>query len=351
MIVNLGITILVACAGAFLGKKLKFPAAFMTGSMVLVIIFNFLTDLAYCPNTAKPFVQLIAGAFIAFGITKTALLEMKQIVRPLITYILCLLIWALPAGYLMHLLGGIDLLTAMLCAVPGGLTDISLLSIDMGANTPQVTTMQTLRMTMAVGLFPILTKLYVQRFGSAADKETLTQTPKEPSDPSLKKPWNVLKTFVIACIGGGIGYILGFPAATLTGAMISTGIYNVKTQKAYMPIEFRRVTQIVAGAMIGAMVTRTDLMNLHKLLIPLIILVLEYATLDFLAAPFLARVFHIDLLTMILACTPAGAADMALIAGDMGGNTSDVAVFHVLRLCSVLTVFPMLIQFLVPLLS
>lgn len=346
MILRLSLTLLVALTGAYIGKRIHLPAAFMTGAMLIVIIYNFITGQAFCPTLAKPFVQLIAGAFIAFGVTRSSIRDMKKIIKPLLLYIGCILIWALLCGFASHKLGGLDAMTAFLSCVPGGLTDISLMSMDMGANTPQVTTLQMLRMIMAVGLFPVLTRFYVARFGTEQDQAAAAATEKETVSPEKKQPLNILRTLLVACVGGGIGYCLDFPAGTLTGALIATAAYNIRTDLAYMPIQFRRCTQLIAGAMIGSMVTRADILNLTTLVVPLIILVCEYLFLDFIIAPILARAFHLDLLTMILACTPAGAADMALIAGDMGGNTSDVAVFHVVRLCTVLTVFPAVIQIL-----
>lgn len=341
MIIELGCTIAVALAGSFIGKKLHMPAAFMTGAMIAVIFFSYFTDMAYCPTTAKPFVQLVAGAFIALGIDMQTVKDMKKIVKPLIAYICCLIVWALICGYIMFFAGNIDSVTAFLSCVPGGLTDISLISIDMGANTPQVTTLQTLRMIMAVGLFPVLTKLYVKRFGtyfkSTAGEKRADNKEKKKVVCTFK---NLCITLAIAFIGGTIGSYIGFPSATLTGSMIAVAVYNIFTGNAFVPVKLRRVTQVVAGAMIGAMVTRADIQSLVYMVIPFCIIVCEYVVFDFVIAPVLAKIFHMELLTMILACTPAGASDMALIAGDMGGEISEVAVFHVVRLCIVLTVFP-----------
>ena len=350
MIVDLGITMSTALAGAVAGKKLKLPAAFMTGSMIAVILMNFMIGRAYCPASAKPYVQVIAGAFIAMSITRQTVKDMRLIVKPLLAYLGCLLIWALFCGLIMHLLGGLDPVTAFLSCVPGGLTDISLLSLDMGANTPQVTTLQTLRMIMAVGVFPLLTRGFVARFGHrfewpGAVRETVREAGDRP-DSQRKTPQNMVITMAVAAAGALIGITVGIPSAAMTGAMIASAAWNVVTGRVFIPGELRKLTQIVAGAIIGAMVTRADILSIGTMIVPFLIIIGEYLIFDFVIAPVLAKVFRMDLLTMILACTPAGASDMALIAGDMGGEISDVAVFHVVRLCVVLTVFPALIQWL-----
>lgn len=104
MMIKLVITIVTALAGALAGKKLKLPAAFMTGSMIAVIALNYMTGLAYCPATAKPYVQVIAGAFIAMSITRQTVKDMRLIVKPLLAYLICLLVWALFCGMMMHVI-------------------------------------------------------------------------------------------------------------------------------------------------------------------------------------------------------------------------------------------------------
>lgn len=351
MIANLSITITTALAGAYAGRKLKLPAAFMTGSMIAVIIMNFFIGRAYCPATAKPYVQVIAGAFIAMSITRQTVKDMRLIVKPLLAYLGCLIVWALFCGFIMHTLGGLDKVTAFLSCVPGGLTDISLLSMDMGANTPQVTTLQTLRMIMAVGAFPLLTRNYVARFGHRFEWPKAGRVPAEGEQPAKAEAavqtrtlQNMFVSMAVAAAGAGIGMLIGFPSAAMTGAMLAAAGWNIFTGRVFIPGELRKVTQVVAGSIVGAMVTRADIEGLASMIIPFLIIVGEYVIFDFVIAPVLARLFRVDLLTMILACTPAGASDMALIAGDMGGEISDVAVFHVVRLCVVLTVFPAIIQ-------
>ena len=52
----------------------------------------------------------------------------------------------------------------------------------------------------------------------------------------------------------------------------------------------------------------------------------------------------------MLAATPAGASDMALISGDMGISNPDLNVLQIIRMVTVVLVFPQVIYFIVSLL-
>ena len=59
---------------------------------------------------------------------------------------------------------------------------------------------------------------------------------------------------IIGIIGGIIGYFSHLPAGTMSFAMAFVAFFNVKTQKAYMPLPLRKIIQTFGGALIGARV-------------------------------------------------------------------------------------------------
>ncbi|MGE4283135.1 MAG: AbrB family transcriptional regulator [Clostridia bacterium] len=339
------LTTLVGVAGAKIARFLKIPAGIMTGSMIFIIIYNFIWGSAYFPVEVRPIVQIISGCFIGLNIDKQAFLGLKKLLVPAIVYFLSLLFFFMLAGYIISVLTTIDLVTALLACVPGGVVDMSLLSYDFEANTAQVTTLQMMRLVFGLGVFPTITHHYVKRFGK--NHEAVDETEQNEKEQKAISKKNIVITGIAAAIGGTIGYYSGFPAGTLAFSMIATAIYNVKTNNAYMPKDIRKVAQIFAGAMVGATVTRADILNLKYLIIPFAIVLIQYLIINYGIGPMIARIFKIDLMTMLLSCTPAGVSDMALIAGDMGGDGSKVAVFQIVRLGTALTLFPAVIKLLI----
>ena len=62
------------------------------------------------------------------------------------------------------------------------------------------------------------------------------------------------------------------------------------------------------------------------------------------------KLCHIKRREAMLACSPAGATDMALISGDMGVTSPDLNVLQIVRMVSAITIFPQIIHAIVPLL-
>jgi len=48
----------------------------------------------------------------------------------------------------------------------------------------------------------------------------------------------------------------------------------------------------------------------------------------------------------LFACMPGGASDVALIAGDLGGDTAKVALFQIMRVIGVVVIYPIIVRFL-----
>ena len=319
-----------------------------------VIAYSFFTQDAYFPQEFKPVVQLISGAFIGLCVTRQNYKEMKAMVRPLAVYLLLLVVICLPSGIIMCILAPqVDFATGLLATAPGGIADMALLSYDYGANTAQITTLQTLRLMLGLGVFPSISQWYIGRLHRVGKLEEIpmeevSQATQEP-DPSYGKNsrYRFLVTAAIAVLGGFLGEISGVPAGPLSFSMVFVAAYNIRTGAAYLPGWIRKAAQVLSGALVGATITRADIINLKYLLLPFVLIVAQYLFICYIVGPFIARRYHIGVDTMLLACNPAGVTDMALIAQDMGGDVSKVAVFQIVRLFGTLTIFPILIKLLV----
>jgi uncharacterized membrane protein AbrB (regulator of aidB expression) len=79
---------------------------------------------------------------------------MSQVVKPALIMLGTFLVLNLAAGFLINLISIIDLLTALLCAVPGGVTDIPIIAEDMGADTSKVALLQLARYILRDGPLP-----------------------------------------------------------------------------------------------------------------------------------------------------------------------------------------------------
>lgn len=152
-------------------------------------------------------------------------------------------------------------------------------------------------------------------------------------------------TLVVGLVGGLIAQGLKVPAGAMIGAMFSVAAYNIITGDAFIPQNVNVVTQIVVGAFIGSGIKRKDVVELKQVVKPAILMVLGMIILDLFIGFLMFKVTGIDLVTSLFACAPAGIVDMSLVSRDFGADTSKVAILHLVRLMSVITLLPLTVKY------
>jgi uncharacterized protein len=333
--------------------------------MFTVAIFNILTGDAFLPQNVRVATQIVAGAFIGLGIKRRDLLGLKVIIKPAIVLALGMISLNLLIGFAMHKITGIDLITSLFACAPGGLVDMSLISQDMGADTSKVAILQLIRVMSVLMLMPAILKFMCSRFEATkkmdevSKGETVNNMLSEASKvqpettqkySTKEKSINLTLTMICAFLFGGIGYLTKVPAGTMIFSMVSVGILGIYTSRSYMPMNIKRFTQICAGAIIGERMTLADFIGLKAVMFPAIILLIGIIIVNLSLGLLISRISKVDLKTSLFASAPGGVSDMALIAGDFGGDAPKVAVLQLVRLVSIICFFPAIIKYLTALL-
>lgn len=160
MILFFALTLLVAAAGGIIGYKLKLPVGGMVGSMVAVILLNLVTEKAvFYPELRFP-LQILGGAMIGSQIGREDLLAMKKIIFPTILLLLSMVVLNITFGTLMYVFSDLDLATALFASAPGGVSDMAIISTDLGANPAYVAIIQLCRLlTIFIFMPPIFRKI------------------------------------------------------------------------------------------------------------------------------------------------------------------------------------------------
>ncbi|MDD2955313.1 MAG: AbrB family transcriptional regulator [Oscillospiraceae bacterium] len=157
----LAITLAIGFASGILGKLSGIPAGTMIFSMAAVGVFNVLTGKGYLPMWLKKAAQMCSGALIGVQVCRDDLNGLGSILLLALMLILCYLLITVGLSVFISRVKNIDLTTALFALCPGGLTDVALISAEMGAHMPTVAVIQTLRLVGVVTFFPLLTNLMV----------------------------------------------------------------------------------------------------------------------------------------------------------------------------------------------
>ena len=346
---NFLVTLLSAAAVGWVFFRFKIPGAVMIGALVGALALNVFTGLAYMPASAKFAAQIMAGAFIGCSFSRDDLKRLPMIAGPLTVILFTFFVLNMVLGFLIYWITPMDLLTSLMATVPAGMSDTPIIAAEIGADAGKVTILQFVRLVSGIAIFPSMISSYdrqVSRFTVPEECNTAS-TIGECTNSRIPRRLIVLITLAAAIAGGWFGQAIGMPAGALTMSMIAVIALKLTMGFGSFPPFARRLTQLLSGAYIGCTMDGNDLAELRFLVIPMIIILIGYTVNCFAVGTLLHRVFKMERKVAMLAVTPAGARDMALISADIGVFSTDLVVIQILRMILVISIFPQIILLIV----
>ncbi|SHI96466.1 AbrB family transcriptional regulator [Lutispora thermophila] len=337
---NIILTFLIGLLCGYVFYKIKIPGGMMVGAIFGVALLNISLDMAYMPIYGKYAAQILAGAFIGCSVQKEDIRKIKKIIKPSLVLMLGMLMTNILTGFIVYFISPMDLITSLMSCVPGGMTEIPIISADMGADMAKVAVLQFIRMVACIGLLPSIISQIGSRNDNVENNAVVSSKRKNENANTV----NFIHTTIIATLGGIIGKLLNIPAGILLFSMIGTICVNLFLNKAYMPLKARRLAQVLSGSFIGCSIDYRSLNELKYIVIPSVIIMLGYFLNCFVVGKILNKTFKIPIKEAMLAATPAGATDMALISSDIGAYSTDLVVMQIIRLITVISIFPQVIH-------
>lgn len=347
----------LACSAAlgFVLWKVHVPGGMMIGAIIAAAALNITTDLASMPYAAKLAAQTIAGAFIGVSISRDDLRHLPRLIRPLAVLLGCYMAVCLVTGFIIWRVSSLDLMTALMSCVPGGMSDVPIIAADMGADAPKVAVLHFVRMALGISLFPSLIRAIDARARAHENAAGEGQPAPAASDApagnqKARQPkWAFPLCLAVAFAGGWLVRLTGIPAGTLVGSLLSTMLLRLKFGLGFLPPPVKKLAQAFSGAYIGCSVGYSDLLELRLLILPAVLIVVAFGLNCFCTGHFLHKHFGFERKMSMLAATPAGATDMALISSDIGVEDPDLVVLQILRMVCVILIFPQVISLIVSL--
>lgn len=332
------LSLAIGTAGGILLFKLKFPAGMIMGAMIAVATANIFTGKMYLPSPMRTMTQILAGGYIASTVTKEDLRRFPRLIKPYLLVMISYLLLNLICGVIIRLITpSVSLLTALFCCVPGGMTDIPIIAVEMGADVTKVAAMQFVRLVIGFAVFPSLISVFIKKNPGVKSEGAKRQKAKGSVQ-------DLLITLAIAAAAGILGKMTGIPAGTILFSVVAVIIYKFLGGRTYIPVWIRRIAQVLTGVYIGTCFTRQNVAELTVMWPAAIVLVIGFSLNCFVMGIVSSKLTSLNRAEAMLASTPAGASDMALISADLGITNPEVSVIHVMRLIGVVIFFPHIIS-------
>ena len=350
----MAMTVAAALGTGLLLFKLHVPGGMLVGAILGAALLNILTGSAFIYPQTKVLAQALTGAYIGCMMTREDVRHLPRLIRPYLVVLASLLTLNLAMATLFYRITDLDLLTCLFCAAPGGMSDTPLIAMDMGADSSVVAVMQFVRMLFGMACLPtviMLSDRLIEPETAKALEANAAQshiTKRAGPKPTLR---GFLPTMCAAFAAAVRGKLSGVPAGALSAALIVTTALNLSGKCPGMPMWLRRGAQVISGCCIGSVITREQIVAMKQLALPAAALCLGYMVCCVGMGLVVSKLFRLQLREAMLTLSPAGATEMALIAADLGVESTDLVILQICRLMGVMLIFPQVFHLIIILLT
>jgi len=163
----------------------------------------------------------------------------------------------------------------------------------------------------------------------------------------MSRPEVILKetipTLLIGAAGAGLFWLIGFPAAVLTGPAAAVSIATILGMPTSMPVLLRDAVFLVIGVSIGSTVTPEVIETALTWPVSLAILVVTLVLVMVAGRAALMRGFGYDRMTALLSATPGHLSYVLGLSTELAADVPRVALVQTVRVLLLTLLVPVLI--------
>lgn len=327
------ITLAIALAGAAVFLKLHVPVGAMIGAMVFVAAYNLLSGNAFVFPETTYALQVCSGVLVGSTVTPGTLRQLRRLWKPYLVMMAVLLSVTLWISLFLARFSTLDGISALLAVSPGGMTDMTILSATLGANSAYVALLHTCRMLVILLCVPPFIKLSCKK----EEKIHLEQ------QAAAVHPAHLLLALAAAVVCAVCFVQLHIRAGAMLGAVLGGSLCTLFGREYHCPRPYTLALQVGAGMFTGAMVTSEIILRIPSLWLAVLCVAATVWIYLLLNGWLMRRCFGMSKMTSMLSCVPGGLSDMTLLAEELGGDLPTVATLQTLRLFSVIVIVPNLV--------
>lgn len=331
------LTLALSAAVGYVLYRKHIPAGMLIGAVIASAVLTAMFHAGHIPGAAKNIAQVIAGTFIGCSARREDFRQLRSFWKPVLMITFSLLVVNLAIGFLLCLVGYSDLLTCLVCAIPGGIAETTLIAADFGADPSKVLLVHFCRLIVGLMVFPLVVERFTPPMPETASVEQ--ENAAEALDPR-RNTLRLLAALAVASLCAWGGSLLHIPAAPVLCSLLSTFLLNVSGFTIRFPHWLRRVAQVLSGTYIGCLLDPSRFGSLLTVLWAVLITTAVLLANAALFGKWMEKLFGVPMREGMLMLTPAGASDMALISADIGVSSPRLILVQIYRLIIATAIFP-----------
>jgi membrane AbrB-like protein len=327
------LTLALGTGGGYAFNLLHLPVAWMIGAMCTVMV----ATLAGLPMRSSQIIRqpmaAVLGVLVGSAFTPAIVDRIPGWWPTLTALVAYVLITSGILFFYFRRLLGLDRVTAFCSATPGGLNQMTILSMELGGDERVVALSQGARILLVVLIIPF-------SFVALGLYDPATRPPLGAT--LIGYPPGEL-AILAACgvVGYGGAWLARIPAASVTGPMVvSATVHLFGWSGTGPPGELIAAAQVVIGAAVGARFAGVPLRRILKIVTNAVGATLIMIVITVVFAVGLYEVVDVPLSALILAFSPGGLAEMSLIALALGMEVAFVATHHFIRISLIMMIGP-----------
>lgn len=331
-------TVIMAGAGGWLVSLTGIPLGWMIGSMIVTASASLMQLPIRKPVLLLDVVRAAIGLMLGAAFTPELIASVGTWWLTLLFLVLFLGVMFVGGFFALRRVAGFNPATSALCAMPGGIAEMVLLSEREGADQAQVAIVHALRIALAILVIPLL-------IGLIATIEPVAGASINVATLGLMDWFWIGTCILVGLLARGR---VRLPAPiVIVPMLVSAGLHLGGLTTFDVPVTITIVIQVFIGINVGGRFAGVTIKRLMAALGAAVVVVVLQIAIAFGGALFVANHIGANPVGLVLSYSPGGLAEMSIIALSIGGDVAFVGVHHILRVMLALIVAPLLLSWII----
>lgn len=315
--------------GGWLFVRLSLPLPWMLGSMTACTIAAIARAPIRAPAVVRPPMTMIIGVMLGAGFTPQVIESISTWGLTIIGLAGFIIVSGAACVTYFRRVAGFDVPTAFFSGMPGGLVEMVILGEHKGGDARKIALVHSARVLLVVLTLPFLMQLFSGVALGSRPQVGLSL---------LDTPWASHAWLLSSAVAGAVvGHVLRLPARLLLGPMMVSAAVHMLGWTHFVPsYEIVNVAQVVLGTTIGCRFAGTAPREITRILVISVGSTLILLAITFIFASGFSYISTYDFVSLTLAYSPGGLAEMSLVALSLGIDVAFVAAHHIVRVIFVM---------------